>query len=308
MTSQRSSHKGILLESGTNEVEFLLFQLGAQRYGINVSKVCQILLFDASKIATVPKQGSDVVGLMTFREKSISVIDLRAHLQISRVDGSLNRDLLLVTEFNQRTTAFIIDSVDRIERCDWSQYEPITDTVCNNGSSTVVGSVTLKDGIVVILDLESVLSTIDPSMDMTNFEAKIGPGSIERSDVSLIYCEDSPLIQKVLLQTLKRAGFNKIKVFNTGADGFEYLKNASPDSVDIILSDIEMPKMDGLTLCKNVKQIDGFQKVPFVFFSSLINEQMETKCKQVGGNACFSKPQIHLIVSAIEELLSTKQS
>lgn len=297
-------NKGILLEVGTNEVEFLRFRLGGQFYGINVGKVCQIMLLDKSKVAQLPGQQDGVLGVMTFRDKTISVVDLRTHLGItpeSTLDPS--RALLLVTEFNQRTTGFVIDAVDRIERCTWNQFEPVTNTVCNRDTGSILGTITLKDGIVIILDIETILAGIDPTTTVEYHQKDIPESSIDRSNISIVYCEDSAIVQKILIKTLEGAGFKKFHTFPSGLDGLNYMKTTSPDEVDIILSDIEMPQMDGLTLCKETRALSGYKDTPFIFFSSMINEQMESKCRSVGGDACFSKPQVQEIVGAIEKLV-----
>lgn len=306
MNPDNKNDKGILLEVGTNEVEFLIIHLGSQRYGINVAKVCQILLYDKDKIAHLPNQHDSMVGIMRFRDKSISVIDLRTYLKIDNNKENLGTDLLLVTEFNQRITGFVIDSVDRIERCGWNQFESIAETVCQKNEGSVVGSITLPDGIIIILDLETILSSLDPSMAVDYYKDQIVASQFDRSDISIVYCEDSLMVQKMLVKTLEQSGFKNFKVFGTGADGYEYLKSAPVNSVDIILSDIEMPKMDGLTLCKNVKALPQYGNIPFIFFSSTINDQMEKKCRSVGGDACFSKPEIHNIVQAVEDLLNNR--
>ena len=296
------NNKGILLEVGTNEVEFLLFRLGTQYYGINVAKVRQILLFDESKVVLLPHHPPELLGVMKFRDRTISIVDLKIHLGVTSPGAT--RKLLLVTEFNQRTIGFVIDAVERIERCSWKHFVPVADTIAGSTSKSLVGTVTLKETIVLILDLETIMTTIDPSMGMEAYEDKIpSKMSIDRSEVSILYCEDSVVVQKTLLKTLDKAGFKKIATFATGADGLDFLKQEPAPHVDLILSDIEMPKMDGLTFCKAVRGLDSYKSTPLIFFSSMITDQMELKCRAVGGNACYSKPQIHLIVDAIEGLL-----
>lgn len=298
--------RGILLEVGTNEVEFLLFRLGTLHYGINVGKVCQITLFDESKVVPLPHSPKDLLGVMKFRERTISLIDLKSYLGVSSASTSAHR-LLLVAEFNQRTIGFVIDAVERIERCTWKQFVPVTDTIAGASTNCVVGTVTLGETIIMILDLETIMSTIDPSMSIDAYADQITKNTdYARSKVSILHCEDSAVVQKTLLKTLETAGFRKFYTFPTGAEGLAFLNQPNAPKVDIILSDIEMPKMDGLTFCKNVRDNPLYKDLPFVFFSSMINEQMEQKCKGVGGDACFSKPQIHMIVDAIENLV--KQS
>ncbi len=299
---------GILTESGTNEVEFLLFHLGAQRYGINVGKVRQILLFNRDKVAHLPGLPPAILGLMPFRENTISIIDLREMLSVPAEQRVVSaRDLLLVAELNLRTVGFVVDSVDKIERLGWERFEPIGQTTCAGGSGSVVGTVTLKDGIVVILDLETIMGSLDPTMNVDHYASEIAPSTIDRGSVRILYCEDSAIVQKALVRTLESAGFTQVQLFPTGLAGLEYLEKNPSANVDIIISDIEMPQMDGLTFCRKVHELKTFQKVPFVFFSSMINAQMEEKCRSVGGDACYSKPQIPLIVTAIEQLLQEKR-
>lgn len=301
-----SSHqKGILLEVGTNEVEFLLFRLGGQAFGINVAKVFQIIIFDPSKVAVLPHQSPEVLGIMDLRGQTITVVDLCMNLGLTATTNvGDTRKLLLISEFNQKRTAFVVDGVDRIERCSWKQFEPVTQNTNVGTRSSVVGTVTLKDGIVVLLDLETIMGAIDPSMGLEKYQDEIQESKgVDRGAVSIVYCEDSPVVQKVLVRTLQSAGFKNLKAFPTGAAGLKHLEALPPGEVDIILSDIEMPQMDGLTLCKNVRANPQMQGVPFVFFSSMISDQMATKCQAVGGNAWYSKPQIHLLVEAIDRLL-----
>jgi two-component system, chemotaxis family, chemotaxis protein CheV len=293
--------KGILLESGTNEVEFLLFRLGGQYYGINVEKVTQIIIFDPAKVAPLPKQPPGVLGVLDYRGATINIIDLALHLELRTEDALPERRLLLVVEFNKRRTGFVVDLVERIERCSWKQFEAMSET-SGTGVSCVVGTITLSDGIVVLLDVESILAAIDPTMGVDYFEKEIKKDeSNSRSKISIVSCEDSALIQKLLLRSLGSAGYSNIRSFSTGADGYEYLCTVDPGSVDIVITDIEMPSMDGLTLCKNLRAMPEWKNVPIVFFSSMISDQMAAKCASVGGDAWFSKPEIHLLVEGVDE-------
>ena len=180
----------------------------------------------------------------------------------------------------------------------------MNETGAGSASPYVVGTINLKAEIVVLLDVENIMATINPQMSLEFYQDEIiSPTTLDRSKVSIVSCEDSMVVQKVLLKTLEAAGYRRIKAFSTGAEGLEYLKDNSRENVDIILSDIEMPQMDGLTLCRNIRTLDHLKDVPFLFFSSMINEQMANKCLSVGGNGSFSKPEIHLIVSAIDNLV-----
>ncbi len=298
--------KGILLEVGTNEVEFLVFQITTQSYGINVAKISQIIIFDPTKVVSVPYQPNGVLGVFDHRGETISIVDLKTNLCIPGESINIKtHQLLLITEFNKRKTAFLVDAVDRIERCSWELFHPIEESMGNTSDSSVVGTVTLKDTIMILLDVESIMGKIDPSMSIEHYQNKINTKvSGSRAEVSIVYCEDSPLLRKILRQTLEKVGFKNFHIFPTGVEGLEYIKSQPPGSIDLIVSDIEMPQMDGLSLCKHVRALEHDKTTPFLFFSSMINEQMAAKCKAVGGNAYFSKPEIHKLVAEIDKLLN----
>ncbi|MBX7136918.1 MAG: chemotaxis protein CheV [Oligoflexia bacterium] len=299
---------GILLESGTNEVEFLLITLGSQRYGINVSKICNIQVFDPTKLAPLPLKNPEELGLLEFRNKTISVIDLSVALQWKPLADQSLRRLLVVAEFNQRTTGFVVDAVDRIERFSWSNFEPISETTLDAGETSVLGTVHTSNGLVLILDLETILAKLDPSMSVQHYASSIGQPTLSRDKVKILHCDDSPLIQKVVAKTLQDAGFSALTQCSNGEMALNYLKEHGPQCVDIVLSDIEMPRMDGLSLCRAVREELAWKNLPVVFFSSLITDQMRSKCENVGGNGAFSKPQINMLVQELERLLRSTGS
>src|SRR5262249_4117587 len=149
-----------------------------------------ISLFDESKVVPMPHAPSELLGVMRFREDTISIVDLKKHL--GEPGGEpVTRRLLLVTKFNQKTTGFVIDAVERIERCSWKQCVPVADTIAGSSVKSVVGTVSLKDFLVLILDLETIMGSIDPSMSLEGHQDKIPlVATIDRSNVSILHCED----------------------------------------------------------------------------------------------------------------------
>lgn len=301
--SSDEKKNGILLEAGTNEVEFLVVHLGTHRYGINVAKVRTIQVFDPNSLAPLPNQRKEVLGLIPFRDSTIAVVDLRMSVNADQYPG-ISKPLLVVSEFNRRTNGFVVDGVDRIERCSWSKFEPITEVCCNSNEAGIVGTIRLADGLVIVLDLENIMGTIDPTMSVEHFAKDIGQTNFARSNVKIVHCDDSVVIRKLVSKILSDAGFAPPKQFDNGESTFQYLSTAGKSEVDIVISDIEMPRMDGLALCRNLRGNKEMGKLPVVFFSSLIDDQMLEKCKAVGGDGAFSKPQINFLVESIESLLS----
>lgn len=306
--SLKKNDKGILLEVGTNEVEFLRFGLGKQIFGINVAKVRQVLVYQESTIVEIPGTPDSIKGTFCFRGSPIAVIDLDIYFNRAIPESDAPR-LLLVCEFNQTTVGFIVDSVDRIMRCSWNQFSPLAQNQMGTSDSTVVGTIIQGDEMIAILDVEAVLAKIIPSVSIEAHIDEPPPAAsanLDRSKYSIVYCEDSTVVQKVLLKSLTAAGFKRIKLFANGADGYEYLKSSDSESTDIVISDIEMPQMDGLSLCKAVRGLQHHQNTPFVFFSSTVSDEMRRKCEQVGGNASFSKPEVSQLVEAIDSILTGK--
>jgi two-component system chemotaxis response regulator CheV len=300
--------KGILLESGTNEVEFLEFVIGNQNFGVNVAKVTQALVWKDQELTKLPQASSYSLGTVPFRKKHIPVIDLKSYLGIYEQAANPDKQLLLVMEFNRKSNGYVVDGVEEIQRVSWDKFVPFTDTAYVQGDPCIIGTVTIDNRVIMILDMEGMMAQLDNSLSMQNYAKEIQPTEVfERSKVRILYCEDSPIIQKITTKILLESGFQDIKVFNTGQAGLEYLMEPGNGGVDIILSDIEMPQLDGLALCKIVKNHKEYSNIPFVFFSSLINEQMKKKCDALKADAAFSKPEINQIVSSIEALCKQYQ-
>lgn len=307
MNAQSSPNKqSILLEVGTNEVEFLITVVGNQKYGMNVSKICQISLFDSRGLVEMPDQHPNVLGVMSIRGETVTIVDLGLTLNRNK-SSSCERSLLILAEFNNRKTGFVVEGVDKIERVNWNRFEPFAGSCSQGNSSSVVGMVTSPEGLTIILDLESILAAIDPSMSVEHYANQIQESAFPRDEVRILHCEDSMLLQKLVRQVLTSAGFTQLEQVSNGKAALDYAQRVGPSGVDIILSDIEMPVMDGLTLCKELRINEQFKKTPIVFFSSMINEQMMKKCELVGGDAAFSKPQINSIVGCIEKLVNVKK-
>ncbi len=298
------ANKEILLESGTNEVEFLEFSIGGQHFAVNVAKLRQTVVFHDLVFTKLPGSTPAMPGMVTYRDSSIAVVDLREFLELGGQPKDPERQLLLIMEFNQRVTGFTVDAVEGIHRVSWSSFAPLDLAGLTDTTVSAVGTITIENRIVLILDMEALLAQIDPTMRIEHFAGQVETKSCaDRGNLKIVYAEDSALIQKIAVKTLKDAGFAQIQLFPTGAQALKYIQNSNPGEVDLILSDIEMPEMDGLTLCRQLRTQSDTAKIPFIFFSSLISEEMKRKCEAVGGNGSFSKPEIHLVVDAIEKFL-----
>ena len=165
----------------------------------------------------------------------------------------------------------------------------------------------------MILDFESIVAGInkEAGFDTTGLNELKATNSI--SDKKLVVADDSPFLNKMIVDALEKTGFRNIQSFKNGADAWEYIysqKNGNGDITEriaCIVSDIEMPQMDGLHLTKRVKDDDILKNIPVYLFSSLINEQMEAKCRSVGADGQFSKPQITVLIKEILKHLGLEE-
>lgn len=301
-TSQRD--RGILLDAGTNEVEFLQFTLDGQRFGVNVAKVTQIVVWKGLPFTPAPKkkEGDGIVGVVQYRNECFTMFDLQE--LIGKGQGRLPREdkLLLITNFNRKTIGFLVDVILGINRVSWDQFQPMAQDAAFTESQSITGTLMLDNRLVLILDFEAMMAIIDPYHNVEGYGNRVTwSESVDRGKIRVLYCEDSATVRKVVMGTLQKAGYTNVTVKQNGAEGYNYLEESN-GAVDVILSDIEMPRMDGLTLCRTVKSNSNFAGIPVIFFSSLISEEMKIKCESVNGNAYFAKPEVHLVADCIEEM------
>ena len=293
----------ILLESGTNELEILEFALGDNHYGINVAKIREILQY--SKVTPVPNVHPSVEGIFMPRDVMITVINLRRCLGMpdADVDG-----LFIITNFNKLNIAFHVDQVIGIHRVSWEEIIKPDSTINGQSGSVSTGVIKMNDRLVVILDFESIVSEISPetglrTADIDNLQAR------DRSDSRILIAEDSPLLSKLITDCLRKAGYQDLIVTNNGQEAWDKIaefkqKGNLLESVQCIITDIEMPQMDGHRLTKLCKSDDTIKKIPLVIFSSLVNEEMRRKGEQLGADAQLTKPEIGMLVDAIDRLIA----
>ena len=300
--SMNGNQRGILLESGTNEVEFLEFLVAGQSFAINVAKVREALMWRHQDLTELPYSPDAVLGTVLVRGASVLTIDFRSLLDLDGTDVPDDSKILLVMDFNQFTTGFLIDSVMKVERFSWDNFKPLSRGLPTAEIPSVVGTITIEDRVVMVLDVESLMSEVNPNLNILSDDTHGHQSgqSDEDKPLRIAYAEDSSLVRKKMCKELRRAGFNDISEFTTGLALLEYLERQGSERVDIIISDIEMPRMDGLTVCKRTKENPELAGIPFIFVSSLIDEPMKVKCKSVGGTACFSKREIMAMIEMVQ--------
>lgn len=294
--------KGILLESGTNELEIVEFSIGRNKFGINVIKVKEII--NPVPVIPVPHSHRNIEGIIELRGEVLPVVDVASSLNMPASE-SPQQDKFIVTEFNQQKIVFHVHNVSRIHRISWNQIEKPSE-MYQGQESQIIGIIKLEDEMVLLLDFEKMVTEINPDSGISIQKVQ-KLGKRERSDKKLLIAEDSPLLRKLLNDTLNEAGFSQIEFFENGYDAYEYLHSLAESGRDVtkevqlIITDIEMPQMDGHHLTKKVKDHPLLAKIPVIIFSSLITEDLRHKGQMVGANAQVSKPEIAELVLLIDQ-------
>lgn len=292
----------ILLETGTNELEVLEFTLGDNHYGINVAKIREILTYQA--VTPIPNAHPSVEGIFMPRDVMMTVIDLKRCLGMQ---PSEEGGLFIITNFNKLNIAFHVDEVIGIHRVSWEDIIKPDSTINTEDNSASTGVIKLGDKLVVILDFEKIVTDISPETGLKVSDVDNMSGR-ERCDSPILIAEDSPLLGKLITDCLKKSGYTNIIMNMNGQEAWDKLCQLKAegdvlDKVHCIITDIEMPLMDGHRLTKLVKTDDVLKKIPVVIFSSLVNEEMRRKGEQLGADAQLTKPEIGSLVSAIDELI-----
>lgn len=313
----------ILTESGTNELEIIEFHLhktlpnGGHKvchYGINVAKVREVIR--VPETSDYPNAQRHMVGVFSLREKLIPLVDLAGWLGIPTQED-LTHKVVIVTDFNKMINGFLIDSVRSIHRVSWEQVESPSQFL-EAGENDCVVAVVRRDGmLIMILDFEKIIADINPELSMDKYDVTLDKSVVindkmlaKREAKTILIVDDSAFIRKMIENTLRSAGYNIITA-KDGGDALEMLMefenlanqdNASiADFVSAIITDVEMPRMDGMHLVKRLRESKAYQQMPIVMFSSLMSEDNRIKAISLGANDTITKPEIGRMVGMIDK-------
>lgn len=299
----------ILLENGTNELEVLEFTIGGNRYGINVAKIREILPYQS--VTPVPNSHPSIEGIFMPRDTMITVINLANQLNIQTTGNTNGKDMMIITNFNKLSIAFHVESVIGIHRVSWADIIKPDDTISNADAGVATGIIKIDGRLIIILDFEKIVSDISPETGLKVSDIdKLGQRA--RSSSPIIMAEDSGLLSKLISESLHKAGYVNVDTNINGKEVWDKLVKWKEDGtllekVSCIITDIEMPIMDGHRLIKLCKDDEVIKQIPIVIFSSLVNDEMRMKGEALGADAQLSKPEIGSLVSTIDRLLNTNK-
>ena len=297
--------KGILLQAGTNELELLVFKVGKTPYGINVAKIREII--QRQKTINIPNAPHSVEGSIRLREEIISLINLGTYFGIQGEQTAKGEGMIVVVEFNKIRCGILVDTVERIHRLSWSDIKTPSDYLLKM-NAPITATVNLDEYTILIIDFETVISEVlgvECADVIDNIESDFKK-EIESEEVRIVIADDSTIIRKTVERVLRKNNFNNLTICHDGQEVWEYLQAHydDPDGpCDIIVTDIEMPGMDGLHLTLKIKDDPKLKGIPVILFSSLINQDNIKKGQSVGADAQVSKPNSSEMITTIYECL-----
>ena len=310
ISSQTSS---ILLDSGTNELELLVFLVGGEYYGINVAKVRELIPLQEN-IVKIPNSPDYVRGSFKLRDTVLTLIDLANYLGVEHqyVASQGNKGLILIVEFSKITCGFLVDGVEQIHRLSWEDITPPSELL-QKSDIPVTAMTKQNDRIIMLLDFERITGDIIG----TTPEENIGKG-IKKHTVSLqeylhnriLVADDSATIRNAITNILKQAGFDNITVCADGQEAWERIQEQQQKGEDpfiLIISDIEMPRMDGLHLTQKIKTTPHLENIPVILFSSLVTDDNKNKGDAVGADAQITKFDADELLQTISNILSAER-
>lgn len=288
--------------AGANQMELLLFHLGSpELFGINVFKVREVMKFP--QLTRVPEADNRVVGMANIRGTMVPVIALKRSLglgehevDLSHLDAKEN-GILIITEYNGSLQAFHVAAVDRIIRTSWSQIKTPPALVRENNKGAVTAVTMLENGrMVLILDVEKLLSDICPRPDDEVYAGLQAKPELTKKCV--LFADDSTVARTQIRKALDRLGVPYVQT-TTGKEAWDYLQQLADNAakqglpqvehINLILSDIEMPDMDGFTLTKQIRSDPRLAHIPAILHSSLTGTCNQDKGKQVGATDYVTK-------------------
>lgn len=292
-----SMDHNILLEAGTNELEIVIFQAGPFIFGINVMKVREIITM--LPLTPLPGTPEAIMGLIELRGEVMTVIDLPMVIGHSREVG--DDDRLIVCEFNGEKSVLRVDQVTEIKRISWEQIDTPSD-LARGVQGITNGVVKTGDQMIILLDYERIALELSRK-DIMARESVKRLGARERSNKQVWIAEDSEMLRTLIIDTLDDAGYFNTTIFNNGKEALDAFEQ-NDVHCDLLITDIEMPQMDGLHLTKRLREIDRYAELPIVIFSSLISDDLKHKGEAVGANAQITKPEIGVLIATLDEFLA----
>ena len=298
--------KKVITEVGTNEWQVVVFFLGEQSFAINVDKTREILRWPGCRV--IPDSPESLIGITSVRGEVLPMVDLRVFLGIkSSVD--LDQSKVIIAEFNEVKLGFVVDAVERIYRIN---SEDLDSSLTGKYLGEWILYVIKRDSRnVLLLDYEAIVQTISPQLSMQNKwdpsrAIALMEGVADPADIRIIVAEDSPLIRKQIKDSLASGGFTNLLLCSDGKEAYDVIMKGG-EHFDILVTDVEMPRLDGLALTRRIKENPETKDLPIIVFSSIMAEDIKVKAASVGARYQITKPEISQLVEYVARLVKERQ-
>lgn len=294
-----------MLESGTQTLQLMEFIIAGGHFGINVAKVDEIMKYSQYTITPMPNSNPFVEGIFKPRNETMTVINLAAYMGLPPSENE-ERDILIITKLNNTKTAFHVHGVKAIDVVAMADIEKPDATIYGGEVGMATGVAKHEERLITIIDFEKILIDISPNMGFGVSDLE-GLGTRDRTTKPILLAEDSPLLERLILQSLEKAGYVNIICASNGREAWDILQNYKNSGNPIeqhvcaVITDIEMPMMDGHTLLKGIKDDSDLKKLPVIVFSSLITEDMAEIGEKLGAIGNISKPEIATLVHLLDD-------
>lgn len=301
------SENAILLQSGTNEVEVLVFRVGGFTLGINVAKVREVLT--SPPTTALPDSHPSICGCFRLRDSVIPCLSLHRHLA-EPPSCAPEEAVVILTEFNQHQIGFMVDVVERIHRISWTQVMAAPTIIAQ--SRAPVTAVSQIDGrLVLMLDFEMIADQV--ALGEPKSDAIVNELGLDRAVQRIAIADDSATARNAVENTLRQSGYSDLHIFENGADAWNWLASSADQRpgrppVDLMISDVEMPQVDGFHLTKRIKDHPQLREIPVLLYSSILTPDNAKKGKAVSADAQIAKPELHRVVEMADQLIFTAMS
>jgi len=284
---------------GENRLELLIFKLGGrQKFGINVFKVQEVI--HCPTLTAIPNSNPIVCGIANMRGRTIMVLDL-AHAIGNKPLKNKDNAFVIIAEYNRAVQGFLVESVDRIVNMNWKEILPPPKGLGKENYMTAVTRV--DEEMIEIIDVEKIFA------ELVGVTIDIAEDAIIESDrvVTIMVIDDSSVARNQIRRTLEKMGM-EVLIAKDGSDGLQQLKALADkgdifDSLDMVISDVEMPVMDGYTLTTEIKADERMKKLPILLHTSLSGVFNTSMVEKVGADKFVPKFNAEELSTEVKNLL-----
>lgn len=298
--------KKVTTEAGTNEWQLVVFVLGEQTFAINVDKTREILRWPGCR--AIPDAPVALIGITSVRGEVLPMVDLRIFLGIQPTTP-LEQSKVIIAEFNEVKLGFVVDAVERIYRI---KSEDLDASMTGKYLGDWILYVIKRDSRnVLLLDYEAIVQTISPQLVIQHSgdpskAVMMMEGVGHPADYHIIVAEDSPLIRKQVEDALVASGFTNLNICPDGKAAYDAIVR-DREHCDLLITDVEMPHLDGLTLTRRIKENVETKDVPVIVFSSIMSADIKRKAASVGANYQVTKPEITQLIEHVVKVIRERQ-